>query len=80
MILRGEGQRNPGVASGNWTATPQDAGSQCRAEQQTVLSPGAVSAPQPSEGQPGQPLSLRLLPRLFTIELNGNCLWTRSPS
>jgi hypothetical protein len=72
--------RNPDVASGEWTATPQEPGSQCRAEQQTVVSPGVKSAPQVSEGKTGQPLSLQLPPRLFSIELSGYCLWTRTPS
>jgi hypothetical protein len=78
ITLHGEGMRNPNVASGEWTAIPQEPGSQCRAEQQTVVSPGVKSAPQVSEGKTGQPLSLQLLPRLFSIELNGYCLWTRT--
>ena len=78
MTLHGDGQRNPSVTSGEWTATPQDADSRCRARQQTVVSPGVVSPPQVSEGKPGQPLSLTLLPRLFSIELSGYCLWTRT--
>ena len=45
MTLHGEGLRNPTVASGKWTATPQDPGSKCRAEQETVVSPGVVSQP-----------------------------------
>jgi hypothetical protein len=80
ITLHGEGMRNPNVASGQWTATPLDSGTQCRAAQQTVLSPGVKSAPQVSEGKPGQQLSLRLLPSLFSIELSGYCLWTRNPS
>jgi hypothetical protein len=80
MVLHGQGQRNPSVASGEWTGTPQDASSQCRARQQTVVSPGQLSPPQSSEGQPGQPLSLQLPPRLFTLELSGYCLWTRTGS
>jgi len=78
MPLHGQGQRNPSVASGNWTATPQDSVSRCRAEQVTVVSPGVVSPPQSSEGKPGQPLSLQLPPRLFSVELSGYCLWTRT--
>ena len=80
ITLHGEGMRNPNVASGQWIATPQEPGSQCRAEQQTVVSPGVKSAPQLSEGRPGQPLSLQLLPSLFSVELGGYCLWTRTPS
>jgi hypothetical protein len=80
ITLHGEGMRNPNVASGEWTATPRDPGSQCRAEQQTVVSPGVLSSPQVSEGKTGQPLSLQLLPRLFSIELSGYCLWKRTAS
>jgi hypothetical protein len=80
LTLHGEGMRNPNVASGEWTATPQEPGSQCRAEQRTVVSPGVTSPPQVSEDKPGQQLSLHLPPRLFTIELSGYCLWTRTGS
>ena len=78
ITVHGEGMRNPEVASGQWTGTPQEPDSQCRAEQQTVVSPGVKSAPQVSEGLPGQPLSLQLLPSLFSVELSGYCLWTRT--
>ena len=80
ITLHGEGMRNPNVASGQWIATPLDSGGQCRAEQQTVVSPGVKSAPQVAEGKPGQQLSLQLLPSLFSVELSGYCLWTRTPS
>lgn len=75
--LSGEGRRNPNVASGAWTATPQDSMTQCRAEQSTVVSPGVVSSPEVSEAQPGQPLEFTILPRLFDIQLSGFCLWSR---
>lgn len=77
MTLHGEGMRNPNVQSGNWTATPQDPNGQCRAEQQSVLSPGVVSQPQVSEGKAGQPLSLQIVPRLFSIAMSGYCLWQK---
>lgn len=77
MTLHGEGMRNPSVQSGNWTATPQDPASRCRAEQQSVLSPGVVSPPQVSDGTPGQPLSFQIVPRLFSIAMSGYCLWQR---
>jgi hypothetical protein len=77
MTLHGEGRRNPDVASGGWTATPQDPTTRCRAEQSTVVSPGVVSPPQVAEGQPGQPLEIQLAPRLFGLQLSGNCLWQR---
>src|SRR5690349_19142611 len=70
MTLHGQGQRNPSVTSGEWTATPQDADSQCRAQQRTVVSPGEVSSPEVSEGKPGQSISLQLPPRLFSIEMS----------
>jgi len=79
ITLHGEGMRNPNVASGQWTAVPQEPGSQCRAVQQTVVSPGVKSAPEVSEGLPGQRLSLQLASRLFSVELSGYCLWTRTP-
>lgn len=78
ITLRGEGQRNPSVQSGDWTATPQDSVSQCRAEQQSVLSPGVVSPPEVAESKAGQPLSFRMMPRLFSIALSGYCLWERA--
>jgi hypothetical protein len=78
--LHGEGQRNPDVASGNWTAIPQDPNSSCRAEQQAVVAPGVVGSPQIAESPKGQPLSFQVVPRLFAIEMSGYCLWTRSGS
>jgi hypothetical protein len=80
MTLHGEGMQNPSVQSGNWTATPQASDDQCRAEQRTVVTPGVLSQPQVSEGEPGQPLSLQLQPRLFSIQMSGYCLWTRTTS
>ncbi|HKP42919.1 hypothetical protein [Mycobacterium sp.] len=77
MLLHGEGMRNPSVKSGDWTATPQDPNAQCRAEQQTVVGPGVLGAPQVAEGKPGQPLEVQLLPRLFSIQLSGYCEWAR---
>ena len=78
MTLHGQGMRNPNVAAGAWTATPQDADSQCRAVQQAVVSAGEVGPPQVSESPTGQPLSFQLLPQLFSIEMTGYCLWTRA--
>jgi hypothetical protein len=80
LTLHGEGQRNPNVASGDWLATPQDANSGCRAEQRAVLEPGVVGPPQVTESQKGQPLSFQVVPRLFSIEMRGYCLWTRRGS
>jgi hypothetical protein len=78
LALHGEGKRNPNLRSGQWTATPQDSSSQCRAQQSVVLSPGVVGEPQTAQGQPGLPLEVTVLPRLFDIALSGNCLWERN--
>jgi hypothetical protein len=78
MTLHGEGLRNPDVASGAWTATPQDSQSSCRVEQQAVEGPGEVGPPQVAESSKGQRLSFQLVPQLFSIEMSGYCLWTRS--
>jgi len=69
MTLHGEGQRNPSVASGDWTAVPQNANSSCRAEQRAVLEPGVTAPPQVAESPQGQPLSFQVVPRLFSIEM-----------
>jgi hypothetical protein len=76
--LHGEGLRNPDVVSGDWTAVPQDVNSSCRAEQRTVVEAGVVGPPQVAESAEGQPLSFRVLPRLFSIDMSGYCLWTRA--
>jgi hypothetical protein len=78
MTLHGQGQRNPNVTSGAWTATPLDADSQCRAEQTAVVEPGVVGPPQVTESPRGQPLSFQMVPRLFSIGMSGYCLWTRT--
>ena len=76
MTLHGQGLRNPSVTSGDWTATPLDANSRCRAEQRAVVEAGVVGPPQIAEGADGQQLSFRMLPQLFSIEMSGYCLWT----
>jgi hypothetical protein len=78
MTLHGDGLRNPNVASGDWTAVPQDSSSNCRAEQRAVVGPGVVGAPQLAESTKGQPLSFQVVPQLFSIQMSGYCLWTRS--
>jgi hypothetical protein len=78
MKLHGEGLRNASIKSGDWTATPQDADTKCRAEQLTVVNAGVVSQPQVDEGGPGQPLSFRVLPQLFSITMSGYCLWVKA--
>jgi hypothetical protein len=78
--LHGEGLRNPNVASGDWTAVPEDANTSCRAEQRVVVEAGVVGPPQVAESPGGQPLSFNVLPRLFSIDMSGYCLWTRTGS
>ena len=75
--LHGQGMRNPNVSSGQWTATPQDPQSACRAEQQTVVGAGVLSPPRIAEGEPGKELSVEFLPKLFYLKLSGDCLWTK---
>lgn len=78
LKLHGQGMRNPDMAAGKWTATPRDSSTRCRAQQQVVVSPGELSTPSTVEGSPGQPLQFDVPPRMFLIELSGDCLWTRS--
>jgi hypothetical protein len=78
LRLHGEGLRNPEIRSGDWMAVPQDADSQCTAEQVAVVYAGVVTPPQVSAGAKGQQLSFQVLPKLFSIKLSGNCLWTKA--
>lgn len=78
ITLRGQGRRNPEVASGDWTATPQDSESRCRAVLSEVVSAGVVGAPEAAEGEPGAPLSITVPPRMFEADLSGNCLWEKA--
>jgi hypothetical protein len=80
LTLRGEGTRIYNLRSGDWNAVPQDPDSQCSAEQTAVVSAGVVSSPQAEVGQTGQPLSFRVLPDLFSIEMTGYCLWEKLTS
>lgn len=77
ITLHGQGFRNPNLVSGTWTATPLDPQTRCGAEQVTVVSAGVLAPPQSSLGEPGQPLSVELLPKLFTVTMTGECLWSR---
>jgi len=78
MTLHGEGLRNPSIASGNWIATPLTPETSCHAEQLAVI-PGSptVGAPRNDDGDAGQPLAFAEVPRLFSIEMTGDCLWQR---
>jgi hypothetical protein len=77
ISLNGNGRQNPDVQSGEWTATPRNADTRCRAEQVTVLGPGVLAAPEVAEGAAGQPLEVTFQPRLFKLQLSGDCLWIR---
>ena len=80
MTLHGQGRRNPMLESGDWTANPLTTESSCAATQLTVVSgTPTLSPPQIDRGNPGQSLKLEVLPRLFTIEMTGDCLWQKSP-
>jgi hypothetical protein len=80
MTLHGQGRPNPNLMSGAWTATPLTPETSCGATQLAVI-PGSptVGAPKVDQGVAGQPLSLQVVPVLFTIELTGDCLWQKSP-
>ncbi len=78
ILLNGDGRQNPDVESGDWTATPRDADTRCRAEQVVVLGPGVLAAPEVTEGGAGQPLDVTFQPRLFKLTLSGDCLWSRT--
>lgn len=80
LKLHGEGMRNAEIRSGDWIATPQDPETQCTAEQIAVVSAGVVGPPQTATGAPGQRLSLQVLPNLFSVDMKGNCLWTKADS
>jgi hypothetical protein len=80
MTLHGQGRRNPMLESGRWTATPLASQTTCAATQFAVISgTPTLGPPQSDRGEPGQPLALEVVPRLFTVELTGDCLWRRSP-
>lgn len=75
ITLHGQGMRNPNLASGLWRATPRGPETACRATQTTVVEAGVLSRPQTAQGQKGEPLLVRMQPRLFYVELAGDCLW-----
>ena len=49
----------------------------CLVQQETVVEAGVLSTHQLSEGEPGQHLEVAMAPKLFYVELAGNCLWER---
>lgn len=77
ITLHGQGMRNPNLSSGQWTATPRDPQTVCRATQTTVVEAGELAAPEVTEGQQGASLSVEMQPKLFYAELAGDCLWDK---
>ncbi len=77
LKLHGEGLRNAEIRSGDWLASPLDSMSQCTAVQIAVVSAGVVGPPHTVEAAPGQQLAFQILPRLFSIQIKGYCLWTK---
>lgn len=77
ITLHGQGMRNPNLSSGQWTATPQDPETICQATQTTVVEAGVLAQPQTLEGEQGKPMDVEMLPKLFYVELAGNCLWSK---
>jgi hypothetical protein len=77
MRLHGDGRRNPVIESGDWNATPLVPDGRCRAEQLPVVPGVGLGPPRIDEGPPGQVLNLQLLPRLFSIDMTGHCLWEK---
>ena len=78
ITLHGQGMRNPNLASGQWTATPQHPDAICRAKETTVVGAGVLAEPQVFEAEQGATLTLQMLPKLFYAELSGDCLWVKS--
>ena len=78
LKLHGEGLRDGRIKSGDWIATPQDANTQCRARQIAVVDAGVVGPPQITEGAMGKPVSIQVVPRLFSIQMTGYCLWAKA--
>jgi hypothetical protein len=77
LTLHGEAQPNRELDSGDWLATPQDSSSRCSATQTAIADTGSLGPPQTSSGQTGRPLTVRLQPLLFTVDLSGPCLWQK---
>lgn len=76
ITLHGQGFRNPNLRSGRWTADPLDPATVCSADQVTVIGPGELAPLVHSQSEPGKALHLDMLPKLFTVTLGGECLWS----
>ena len=77
LTLHGEGQPNREIDSGDWVGYPQAPDTRCEAAQLDLAAAGERTPAQVSTGEPGRPLNLRVLPMLFTVELQGYCLWQK---
>jgi hypothetical protein len=78
LTLHGEGQPNREIDSGAWVGYPQSPDSRCMAAQLDNTAAGDRTPPQVATGEPGKPLKLRIVPLLFTVELQGDCLWQKA--
>lgn len=77
ITLHGQGMRNPNLSSGRWTATPRDPQTVCRVTQTTVVEAGVLAPREIAQAQQGAPLSVEMKPKLFYVELAGDCLWRK---
>ena len=79
LTLHGQGRRNPNLLSGDWTGTPTDPETICRAVQSVAI-PGLpeVGEPRTDAAPAGRPLAVRLELALVSVELDGDCLWQRT--
>lgn len=76
ITLHGQGFRNPNLRSGQWTANTLSQDAVCSADQVTVIGPGELAPVVHSQGDAGRPLQIEVLPKLFTITMSGDCLWS----
>jgi hypothetical protein len=78
LIVHGQGRRNPEVGAGTWTGTPQSPEAQCLAEVVDVAEPGQLTAPEPHAADVGEPVTFTAGPTMFSVTLDGYCLWERT--
>jgi hypothetical protein len=79
LVVHGQGRRNPEVRAGTWTGTPQTPEAQCLAEVVDVAAPGQLTAPEPHAADVGEPVAFTAGPAMFSVTLDGYCLWERTP-
>jgi len=78
ITLHGQGMRNPNISSGQWTATPRGPLTQCQVTETTVVQAGELAPPEITEGAQNAPLTVEMKPKLFYVELAGDCLWVKA--